>query len=233
MAVSNEIASTLALAPLGTAAAKVQSRLLSSRVLAVGVVAVVEGLKNIVHRKGKDESLDMTEESDNPPPTKKLKKVRHGGMTNEDHYLVPSGDRGRKHGDLLDDQPKWVSDAGEVEGTAWESGTVGNGEEIDDTWESGSWTDEQDAYHQGGEDEDEDYEEHDVTTFTSTPSKTDLTFKSLPSEAPVRSVMQQSTFLPSLSVGFVRGESGNSDFSDSNDKVDLKKNRRGQRARRA
>jgi len=44
----------------------------------------------------------------------------------------------------------------------------------------------------------------------------------------------QSAFLPSLSVGFVRGDS-DTDFSDSETKADdgVKKNRRGQRARRA
>ena len=100
----------------------------------------------------------------------------------------------------------------------------------DDGWESGSIS--------GGEGEDSVAGSNDGNEdLGASPQLTKPSPKSqpTPSTATVEKSGIQSMFLPSLSVGFVRG-SGDSDFSDSDAKVadiDVKKNRRGQRARRA
>ncbi|KZV70175.1 Bud-site selection protein [Peniophora sp. CONT] len=87
----------------------------------------------------------------------------------------------------------------------------------DDGWESGTVDEENDRMV-----DDDDGSESDSSASPLAPS---ASAKSKPSE---------SLFLPSLAVGYTRGDS-DSDFSDSEAKVadSVRKNRRGQRARRA
>lgn len=102
-------------------------------------------------------------------------------------------------------------------------------EEVDDAgWESGS-------VHEGpgSEDEDEDdSEDEEDGPRPSTSSRKESTAKSTKSQPETFKKAGESTFLPSLAVGFTRGDSDASDLSDDED-VAPKKNRRGQRARRA
>ncbi|KAK0503896.1 BUD22-domain-containing protein [Armillaria luteobubalina] len=179
-AVSDQLQSNL----LG-GSTKVQSRILSSKVLAVEIANIIESLRAVI--------LPHTDDEDAEPPRKmtKVEVVDDEGRMDED-------------GDEEEDE------AGDEMG--WESGTVGDDEkENDDGWESGS------------------LDEEDDDTPTNQKAK--------PSVAKVqnKSSTGASTFLPSLSVGFIKGNE-DSDWSDSDAKagdIEQKKNRRGQRARRA
>lgn len=97
--------------------------------------------------------------------------------------------------------------------------------EVDDGWESGTV-----SAPLGSDDSVGPMDDHD----------TDSSEADISSENPERKIRQhhgskdESEFLPSLSVGFTRGNSG-SEISDSETRLvdGIKKNRRGQRARRA
>ncbi|KAL1722855.1 BUD22-domain-containing protein [Schizophyllum commune] len=108
-----------------------------------------------------------------------------------------------------------ATDNDDEEGAAdgWESGTV---DEDGDGWESGT-------VNGGNEAEDSDADDSDTDADDAPPAK-----KAKASATPA-AASGSSTFLPSLSVGFVRG-SDDSDIEEIQDKP--KKNRRGQRARR-
>lgn len=100
--------------------------------------------------------------------------------------------------------------------------------EVDDGWESGtagaaSRSDDSVAGAANGDFGSEDFSSADL------PSEDPKSKKSQPHGSKC-----QSEFLPSLSVGFTPGDSG-SEFSDTETKLvdGIKKNRRGQRARRA
>ncbi|KAJ6490708.1 BUD22-domain-containing protein [Mycena vitilis] len=130
-----------------------------------------------------------------------------------------------------DEEEEEGNEGAEEEGDAagWESGSV-DGDGGDDSEEDG--------------DEDEDgWESGSVHSDAPPPAKKSTTTKAakaVPVPAPVKAKAKEapasaSQFLPSLAVGFVRGGS-DSDFDEDADGVEEegpKKNRRGQRARRA
>ncbi len=174
-AVSDQLQSNL----LG-GSTKVQSRILSSKVLAVEIANIIESLRAVI--------LPPADEDAEPP--RKMTKVE-----------VEDGEDGE------DDE--------EEDEMGWESGTVGDDEkENDDGWESGSL---------------DEVDEGDDDTPTNPSAKPSAT------KAQNKSSTGASTFLPSLSVGFIKGNE-DSDWSESDAKagdIEQKKNRRGQRARRA
>lgn len=212
--------------PTGTPGSKVQSRLLSSKILAVEIAAVVEDLRNVL-RPEPDPTVEIAEE-DVGRPKKQKKGSEARDKSTRVAPLVDQNDQ-EEGNDLL-------PEIGEEDETGWESGTVGDDErEQEDGWESGSL-----AGEDGGLD-DESIEDSDVSneelqiapSITKAPKKTTVSKKAAPTKVPTG---MHSTFLPSLSVGFVRGGSDDSEMSENEAKVadiDLKKNRRGQRARRA
>ncbi|KAL1760426.1 BUD22-domain-containing protein [Schizophyllum commune] len=110
-------------------------------------------------------------------------------------------------------EPAADSDDENGDADGWESGTV---DEDGDGWESGT-------VNGGYEAEDSDADDSDSDADDAPPAK-----KAKASATPA-AASGSSTFLPSLSVGFVRG-SDDSDIEEIQDKP--KKNRRGQRARR-
>jgi len=107
---------------------------------------------------------------------------------------------------------------------------------MDDDWESGSvrsganvvgHEDSSSTDNSGTEEEEEDSDE-DNEKPPPRPTRKESALPQAKSKA-----LAESTFLPSLSVGFIRGDS-DSEWSDSEAKTaDIRKNRRGQRARRA
>ncbi|KAF7978517.1 hypothetical protein HWV62_45687 [Athelia sp. TMB] len=198
------------------ALAKVHSRLLSSKILATGVAAAVVDLKAILQPKSKIKDGDVEEpikESTNAP--KKIKKAEVTGEGQKGRAIESDGD---------------VVDELQEDGTDWESGSVDEGE---GGWESGS-------IHSAGAHQDESSSDDERDNSGSERSSAE---KSPPSKkkasdtkattTSTRSSQAESRFLPSLSVGFIRGDS-DSDFSDTEaNPSELRKNRRGQRARRA
>lgn len=197
-AMSKSLSSNLiASAVPGSAAGVVQSRLLSSKVLAVDVSRIIEGLRRLLNpaERAHHAEADSTEVS--PPRKKKQKTQQNEGLPNVPPVDTPSEDEPRVN----------------LEDDGWESGTISDG----------------DHSAQGDSGVDEGPNEDDST------SDNGDDHPPVPCERPRGgSKAAQSAFLPSLSVGFIRGDS-DTDFSDSEEKAadTSKKNRRGQRARRA
>lgn len=227
-AASNELASTLIPAASGTPLAKCESRLLSSKILAAEVAVVLEDLRNLLQPKNKENDSELKDEGARIVSQKKLKQVsQDGALQGVDLLSVPSENRvERKEDGLPLDEPGSESDTEEADEAGWESGAIDDNEkDIDGGWESGSLAD-----------SDSDDDEEVAVPSTSKPSKKAARPEMPSSTVIARSSVQQSTFLPSLSVGFVRGASDDSDFGEAAaaaGDIDFKKNRRGQRARRA
>ncbi|KAI0754958.1 Bud-site selection protein, partial [Daedaleopsis nitida] len=218
----------------GSAAAKVHGRLLSSKTVAEAVRAVVDGLREAVdpslgkgksargqgEEEGSGDSEDEDEDGDDELAVRPAKGKKPRLVEDE------------AHGGGSDSEEEAVDDAG------WESGTV-DGDE--GGWESGSVdsgdngigigvADSSDEEEEDEEDEDGESSEDEALKPKAKPAAKDTKGK-----AKAASTGGGSTFLPSLAVGFTRGDSDASDLSeDEATAADVpRKNRRGQRARRA
>ncbi|KAG6816306.1 hypothetical protein H0H87_007138 [Tephrocybe sp. NHM501043] len=204
----------------GTNAAKVQSRLLSSKLLAVEIATVVKDLKNVIQPPTVSEPVEEDATTQQRPP--KMKNVEDKEPQTMATIVPPS---------FVDSQGEQeLEENVDLDDAGWESGTVDeDGAEGQDGLESGSLNGDEDDTWGSAKESDDDEEELAVP-----PAKKS---KSAPvtTKATAKHIGMQSTFLPSLSVGFTRGDSDDSDLSESEAKVadiDIKKNRRGQRARR-
>ncbi|KAL0578631.1 hypothetical protein V5O48_003374 [Marasmius crinis-equi] len=198
-----------------TPAAKVQSRLLSSKILAAEVASALEDLRLVLHPSDAL-SADGGEEEGDALDSRPRKMKKLMGQ-NDDEGDVPM--------EVVDADPP---DLGDMEDEAdevnseYESGTIGDDEkEPDDDWEFHSL-----ATDDNGEHMEEDLSE---SERVSSSKRAGSSSTSRPKVSTI-----ESTFLPSLSTGFIRGDS--SDLSDGEERAAdpaVKKNRRGQRARRA
>ncbi|EIM86046.1 Bud-site selection protein [Stereum hirsutum FP-91666 SS1] len=143
-------------------------------------------------------------EAESPRPTKLQKQDLPEG----DHQ---SESEAEDIADLrIEDEPVDESSA-VLEGDGWESGTIDGDSDEDD------------------EDEDHKSSDGEERAPKSQQEKPKATYATSVKERPKPT---ESAFLPSLSVGFTRGDS-DSEFSDGEEKPTERKNRRGQRARRA
>lgn len=230
----------LVLSEPGTAARIVESRFLSSKRIAAEIQTVLQAIRK-----------EVTGESGSKAPKATAMKAVHD--TSGPAVRAQSTARGVGSSDEEgEDEEQPVDSEGEEdaegEGAGWESGTVADGE-AEDGWESGSVDDAAiGGGHMGGKGRlalDSDPESSDASEASSQPASKR---KKQPEPKPsaVQAAMKnakskpkasaaESTFLPSLSVGFVRGDSDASDWSDAEANVadSTRKNRRGQRARRA
>jgi BUD22 len=221
-AASNELVSTLIPAASGTPTAKCESRLLSSKLLAAKVTVVVEDLRNLLQPKNKENDSGMKDEDTSIVSRKKLKQFPQEGVLQGVDLRSRSEDRVEQIEDAPPLDEGSESDTEEADDAGWESGTV---DDNDGSRESGSLAD---SDSDGGEEL--------RAPSTSKTSKKSALSKQPPSTVTTKSSALQSSFLPSLSVGFVRGASDDSELGEnaaSAGDIDFKKNRRGQRARRA
>lgn len=221
-AIANELPDLVTPAATGSNLAKVQGRLLSSKVLASEVAAVVKAIAAVVFpapKKSRDETAeeDIPDgESDSERPVKKAKTrtaLAERSRSAEDEEDSDGGSGRLDH----------ISDDEGANEDGWESGTVGGGSDADSDQDSSDESD----------DDEEDGPVHAVKSSAST-AKADVKKASsskAKADPPTKKSAGESTFLPSLAVGYTRGDS---DASDVDDEVDAgpKKNRRGQRARR-
>lgn len=191
---------------------KVQSRLLSSKVLAADVSRIIKGLRRLLNpeEQAHDAGEDGPESPDRSQPPKKKRKTRgEEGPVKDPPVDVPSAHR----------EP---SANIEDEDDGWESGTVSDGgHSVQGDSRLVSMSNKE-----SDDDGDNPASERDDVGPIGRP---------LPDvKRNLKTSTVQSSFLPSLSVGFVRGDS-ETDFSDSEAQAadEVKKNRRGQRARRA
>lgn len=224
LAVTNELSTNLIEpAEPGSHLAKVQSHLLSSKVLAQEVSAVVDALKLILkpEPKNTDEGEDDGEENEDAEdeaPKSRSKKPR---IAKEDEESSDSEGDADSDADSEPRQAILSDDEEEGGDDGWESGSIDGGEGQGD----------KDVEDSESEDEDEESESGDTKKKQAEPAK--------PKPKPSKDVSSkgkagESTFLPSLAVGYTRGDS-DSDWSDGEAAVvdTVKKNRRGQRARQA
>ncbi|KAI0761959.1 Bud-site selection protein [Trametes elegans] len=223
--------------PAGSSAAKVHGRLLSSKTIAETVHAVVKSLKEIVDPslakanvraqgdEGSEGEVEDEDEDVERRPSKGKKARVEASDESADEDEVEESD-----GEVAADDAGWESGTvdGKADGVGWESGTVDGG----NLGVAASSDEEEDDSEAESGDEDEDEEDSDAPARNSvakTPAKDP--------KGKAKAAGAESTFLPSLSVGFTRGDSSASDLSDADAEAaaaDLpRKNRRGQRARRA
>lgn len=231
-AIAQELSRLITPATPGSNLAKVQGRLLSSKVVATEVHTVVEAVRVLVFPELKAPAApadddDADDEEDVPaPPTKKAKTSSAAAReVAEASSSEDSSEDDEAEGErvVLDEDDEAVDDGG------WESGSVNGGPDSEDEDEESS-----DGDEESGEDEEDD-EESDSAPPPKRQAKSEPSQASS-SKSAVKAKAGESTFLPSLSVGFTRGDSDASDLSDGEvAKADggMKKNRRGQRARRA
>lgn len=182
---------------------------------------VLEALRRILDPKPNDGKGLEAPQAEATNPTKKSRKMETSlKPTSEDESDGTSEDGDSDQVELS--AQELVGDAG------WESGSVhSEGEAGVEGLESSN-----DSSSESSEEEDADHQrprKGHVKSDAKPASKAQAALKPAASAS-------SSTFLPSLSVGFVRGDSDGSDWSgDEGDDADVapKKNRRGQRARRA
>jgi hypothetical protein len=225
VAASQELVSTLLPSAFGTPAAKCESRLFSSKILAAEVANVAEDLRNLLQPKDKEEDKEENygAQDEDTVHQKKLKRVSvERAFQGAEIMLTHSDD----HVEQTQDAPP--PDA------------LGSGLDMEDVneagWESGTINDDEDSIN-GGWKSDSSADVGDIAMLPKSKSSQKLVRSTVPtSTASTKLPAQQSSFLPSLSVGFVRGASDDSDFGEyaaTAGDIDFKKNRRGQRARRA
>jgi len=211
----------------GTMHAKIQSRLLSSKILSAQITTILDSLKVLLNpalkqpRENTTESPKMATIFDHSAPmSDRPTKVRKESASID----IQTKDISEKRTPFVDVDSERQTDSG------WESGSINEEGELDrdDGWESGS------VAGTGFEAEESEEGESDSDNDELTVTKTKHPQKPALKATKGSSSTLQSTFLPSLSVGFVRG-SDDSEFSDAEGKAaDMpKKNRRGQRARQA
>ncbi|KAF5314870.1 hypothetical protein D9619_007243 [Psilocybe cf. subviscida] len=237
----------------GTTVAKIQSRLLSSKILATQILASMDSLKILLNPALKHAAASVADEKDaveqlSSRPSKSLKSSASSGPTSANSdTVVQTSSTAIEENDDDDDKEEDDGEGGESDssrdfgGEGWETGSLG-GEDVgvDHGWESGSVgsasgrNDDDDDESASENDSESDNEDLKVQPTKSKPAKAPAKTKPAPKPTKDSSSKMESTFLPSLAVGFVRG-SDDSDFSDTEAQdADLpKKNRRGQRARRA
>lgn len=215
----------------------VKARLLSSKVLAQEIDDVIQALRAVLGLHGKEnvqaslEGSDVQKDSSlerKKKPTKDDSRVEGGDGTDSEEgseaaegwtgFGEANGEEGDR--DVESEADEEADNEGRAaEAAGWESGTVDDADDDDD-----------DVLSDGDMNSDTD---DDVASASS--DEPGLLKKARPAATPKsKGKAGESTFLPSLSVGFVKGS--DSDWSDAEaDLADLpqKKNRRGQRARKA
>ena len=195
--------SLVVLAEPGTTIAKIQSRLLSSKFLSMQVATSLEALRVLLNPASRQNKAEDHAHASSDKVEERPSKLRKEALMSNIHVTNSTA-------------PKLDGADQDVDMTGWESGSIDEVEEPDDDsgWESGDI-----GPDNALEDEDASNRE----------SESKFKPKSTPAKPPLSK--HESTFLPSLSVGFIRGGSDDSDRSDT--EVEPRKNRRGQRARRA
>lgn len=205
----------------GSAAAKVQAHILSSKALAAEVATIVQNLKNALNPPAITEQADdeHEEEDIDVPPRESAKlqpSIKKLSISRkEDDDRLPS-DASTSRDELEEDLEVVDEDGEEIDDGGWESGSLDGGVESDEDSDSDDSSGDEDVQRPSNKAK--------VQPAQSSKSSKPTTTSS------------SSTFLPSLSVGFTRGDSDASDVDEEEVNAadgGARKNRRGQRARRA
>ncbi len=188
----------------GTALAKIQSRLLSSKILATQVTASMNSLKILLNP-----ALKQRDTADIKPDAAPLaqspdrpSKMRKGSAASHDPPAQRKSDEPAKLAEDIEEDDADSDASGDDAG--WESGSVdGAGKTNDDGWESGSIESASDLGESGDEESDEESdsggEELQVKPVKGKPQIPKASTAAKPGK--LSSTKMESTFLPSLSVG--------------------------------
>lgn len=211
--------------------ALVESRLLSSKVLAQEIAEVALSLRKLIDptlgeastSKSKSKTAINTE-GEGDTSTKRIAPKRQDTSERDVESARSDGSDDEDEEEILDAMEASGSGLSEVEDDGgWESGS------IDDDPRNSEPEDEEASSDEDAGSADEDTSPKPARSKKSTKVSANTKLKSTPASA------AESKFLPSLSVGFTRGDS-DSDWSDGEAGLadgPKKKNRRGQRARKA
>lgn len=204
----------------GSPLAKVQGRLLSSKLIAQDVATVIDSVRNIIQPQTKaDIPMEVdSEDGDEVPPRKTHKTKETFASSPEDetegeHEAVTEAEADDSASEELGDDD------------GWESGSVHS-----DPGAGASSSESSSEADEAGADESRPLKLKPAATKKQRMSDA----RTPPGEPSTSSA--HSTFLPTLAVGFTRGDSDASDLSEGEAEMvngGPKKNRRGQRARRA
>ncbi|TFK27741.1 Bud-site selection protein [Coprinopsis marcescibilis] len=226
-ALEKEITTTTAAPPTpGTPLAKVQARLLSSKHLAVQIQTSLDSLKAVIDPEFalQNKKKLRTPSADQPKPhaPSLLSQMASVSRSDNDESDGEEGDDLIAHGSESESADIGPEDDG------WESGSIGS-DGAEDTGASASriqGLDDSDLEDSDASDleEDEEVATSRANKVAPPPKATAIARSSLKAK--------ESTFLPSLAVGYVSG-SDDSDIEDEANVAEPRKNRRGQRARRA
>lgn len=216
---------------LDPSVAKVQSRLLSSKVVAAQVANSVEYLRKFIITPanetdspsvlaGPDDEESGDDEDDAEAEISSPHRLAKTSATSRVPIPVE-----KRNSDSEDEEDETRNNAlvnGIEDDAGWESGSVADNAVAAAGWESGT------VDGSDGEGRENSLDESDADLGQ------DSDGQHLPVKKPLKAAVAKSAFLPSLAVGFTRGDS-DSEFSDSEAKLadGSRKNRRGQRARRA
>ena len=193
------------------------------------------GDKSKSRADGDDEDSTYDSEDENVSETDK--GTHHEDKVHKQHAEAKSG-REDDSGDEVNSDNQEEFNGFSYEVTDEENNSMYGGSDLpvdDDGWESGSIHDENASQH---DPHDESPSDNTASSSRSPPRKASRKGHTTPpsrQSAPTGKSKAESTFLPSLSVGFVRGGS-DSDWSDGDEAagdIPKRKNRRGQRARKA
>ncbi|ORX36361.1 Bud-site selection protein [Kockovaella imperatae] len=215
---------------------KVENRLCSNKSVSEGVKNALGWMMMEKGAKLPSSSASVKQRASNMENARETKQLNE--LPPADHAARPS----RTNIASLDDADEGDMESLDEEAIAadeagWESGSVSDVPPISRPRIANSDSD-SDVGEEDGEEEEEDEDEH-TTVLIARPNKTSASTpakKTKPNKAPVTS----STFLPSLSTGFIMGDSDSDPDLDPD--VDgagvvgnkaVRKNRRGQRARQA
>lgn len=221
-AIAQELTHLVVPAAPGSNLAKVQGRLLSHKVLAAEVHAVVEDVRTTVFPELKAPAAPAAEDevSDEEEPARPAKKAK---VVSADSAEEDEDEESDADGSI--DRRVAFSEDEEGADDGWESGTVHGSDGSDE---------ERSSEDEGGESDEA--EDSDDSGAEDAPAKQKQPSSKGPAAKASTSKTGESTFLPSLSVGFTRGDSDASDLDDAEvarAEGGVRKNRRGQRARRA
>lgn len=224
--IENELASFTASFDAVSIEGKIRNKLLSSKSFSSEMGAMIEGLRAVLQPRELTDAPNEEEEAETEPVVKpkKSKKAESkakamSGYVDEhiEDTQIDDQNAGWESGSVDAVDTGFESDFVEVEGSdnGWESGSIDGGENPEILEDEGTEI--------SSEDDLSDSEDSDVAVPILSALKSKIQTAS------------SSTFLPSLSVGFIPGGDGSDsdDFSDADSVAPARKNRRGQRARQA
>ncbi|EJC98103.1 uncharacterized protein FOMMEDRAFT_32285 [Fomitiporia mediterranea MF3/22] len=218
----------------------VESRLMSSKILSAGVTDVIASLRAVLDANRQEtptasdarHSEDGEDEEVAPMKSKTTTSERKSGVNERPSSASDEDDENedtRQEAEEDNDQAAWTGFNDENL-----SGSEREDDDEDENWDSDS--DSSQNYDDRSNISDDD-DASSISSHSISPPRTGRTKPILPKEK-LKGKAGESTFLPSLAIGFISGSNSDSDWSNDAEArkiadLPVKKNRRGQRARKA